>query len=114
MEVNKTREFWDQINSWRTAEKLKVKEYRILLECYRRVHMFNKGKFNVHLLTLEYPSAMKPAIKEVLLVPSSTETAKVLNWYKLTTKGVKVLKRLEAKWDFKFNQALFEKNEPYF
>jgi len=105
--------FWNSINNWKASENLTTLEYRILLECYRRAHMFKKGKYGKKMIYLNFPSDAKPAVIGEYITPTTTITPRVLNWYDLTKKGIDCLNKLENEWDFKWNLPLFESRFPY-
>ena len=60
---------------------------KVLSEIYRRLNKFHKGNLDANLLLLAFPYEAKKIKRFNLIEPVSNETARVLNWYKLTNKG---------------------------
>jgi hypothetical protein len=60
---------------------------KILSEIYRRLNFLHDGNLNEPLLLLAFPSEVKSIKPLGIITPYSTETPKVLNWYRLTPKG---------------------------
>lgn len=93
--------------SFKNENKLKQKDFRLLLEAYRRAMMFNTDKpLEVAWLGLGTPSQYK---SEFFTTVSGRETPKVTNWYKLTESGLKIFYKLLK--DYPFPQNLKKRNE---
>ena len=67
--------------------KFTHKQNKVLSEIYRRLNKFHKGNLDANLLLLAFPYEAKKIKRFNLIEPVSNETARVLNWYKLTEKG---------------------------
>lgn len=61
-----------------------------MLEFYRRQYVIGDGSFK-KLGNLAFPSEMKDVLELGLAEPHSGNTPRVLNWYSLTSNGVKIL-----------------------
>lgn len=73
-----------------------------LIEAARRVYCFHDGDLHYSMIFLSYPSHVKLSIKSGYFKPYSNEIPRVLNWYKLTEKGIEEIKRWGLnKSDFK-------------
>ena len=77
-----------------TRQKVK----NMMLEAWRRVHMFQKGNSGANLLVLALPSQMKGL--EDYFTPSSSLTPRVYNWFKLTSKGQEIVNKLSSQLTF--------------
>jgi hypothetical protein len=67
----------------------------LLTEAWRRMGMDSTP--DLVFLGLGYPSQYKPVVKAGLMQSSFAETPKVLNWYKLTSDGEKIIKQMIRK-----------------
>jgi hypothetical protein len=64
-----------------------------LLEAKRRYETFHADEDILKAWTgLGYPSEYKVALSEGYMIPVSSNTPKVLNWYRLTEKGAKAIR----------------------
>jgi hypothetical protein len=97
------------IYQWAIENSLKRKNVKnMMLEAWRRVHMFHRGNVNENLIVLALPSQVKGL--EDFLIPSSGLTPRVYNWFKLTSKGKQVINDLSSKINFsekRHNQQIF-------
>lgn len=75
--------------------KFTSKEKEVLKEVRRRLNEFHKGDLDTRLLLLAFPYEVKSLIQKKILVCSTNETARVLNWYRLTEDGKRVFKALK-------------------
>lgn len=112
METNLDNEYY----AWKKRNSLKAKEAHVLLECYRRFHMFHKNKgivaknfvkedlLNIKLFLLGTPSYMKGLD---VVKASYTLTPNVTNWFKLTERGATILSDFNLQWDKSFNARIF-------
>jgi hypothetical protein len=91
------------IYKWKKENKLYMPEFKSMLECYRRLHMFHNGNIDANLLLLSLPSEAKKAIEKGLIVGCSKSIPRALNWYELTEKGQTLIKKLNdvLKWNEK-------------
>lgn len=98
-----------KIDEWRKKHGLRKKEYVLLLECFRRIHMFKKDNTNKQrMVLLALPSEARPLKERKLIKPFSNEINKALNWYDLTDDGYHIIKDLELKWNKKeMNDYIF-------
>lgn len=100
-----------EIENWKRDNNIKAKnKYIPLLECYRRIHQFNKGSMNENLVLIAYPSEVK-AVRDCFNLSNGKETPRVLNWYNLTDKGKKIISDLMSRisWNEKeINQFIFD------
>lgn len=70
--------------------KFTTKEKSVLQEVKRRLIEFHNENLDTRLLLLALPSEVKSLIQKNILVCSTNETPRVLNWYRLTNDGKKV------------------------
>ncbi|MDA3780326.1 MAG: hypothetical protein PF487_08955 [Bacteroidales bacterium] len=102
-----------QIEDWKKDNNIKAKEKFIpLLECYRRIYQFNNGNIHEKLLIPALPSEVKGA-KEYFEPSYSRITPRVINWYKLTNEGKRVINNLmnRISWNRdELNQWIFDLN----
>ena len=81
----------------------------MMLEAWRRTHMFHEGMQNIKLLILALPSEVK-GVEEYLVPSDGTITPRCNNWFKLTPKGQKVINDLSSKITFsekRHNEEIF-------
>lgn len=101
-------ELMQALYGWKAKNKLSKQQLLNLVESYRRVWQFHSGDYTCSHLLPELPSRVKTSGD--YLIPSGSETPKVINWYKLTGKGQNLTKSLEVvlPWSAELNQQLFE------
>ena len=97
------------IFDWAKENKLtRQKKKVMMLEAWRRSHMFHKGNCKAELLILALPSEVKGL--EEYIIPSRGLTPRVNNWFKLTPKGQKIVNYLSNKIKFsekRHNEEIF-------
>lgn len=80
-----------RVQEWKRTNKINKPGALILLEAYRRVLSFADGDFHYDMALLAYPST----VNKTLFKPTGgVESKRVLNWYALTDKGLKLLTAL--------------------
>jgi hypothetical protein len=99
------------IFDWAKENKLtRQKVQVVMLEAWRRSHMFHKGNCRANLMVLALPSEVK-GMSEFLVPSDGRVIPRHHNWYKLTLKGQQVINNLSSKIDFsekRHNQLIFE------
>lgn len=96
-----------EIINWMKENKLKTSEARLLLEAYRRYHMFHKNKTIseawIGLGKKEYDNSS-------FFSPVHKRPDKYLGWYRLNKTGTIMVSRLNAllPWKKEYNLPIFE------
>ena len=96
-------------NTLQTENKLKQKVVNVLMEAWRRIK-YHKNEWDEKCNVLLFPSQAKEA-KEAGLITISfgIETPRILHWYKLTPKGIELLKPIDVPMSEELNDYLFNR-----
>lgn len=92
-----------KFQDWKKRNKLNQKQYRSLLEAFRRIHTFKNGNFKANRVLLAVPST----VDLEYFTPYKREVVGIWNWYNLNSKGVKVLIDLDVIWESDLNEYIF-------
>jgi len=84
--MNLPKEVNEQLRVWKKKHKLNKQQSDVLLECFRRAHMFHNGVLDSSLGLVAFPSEVKQC-KEYVIPSYRTEIPRTANWYKLTING---------------------------
>ena len=100
-----------EIFDWKKEFKLtRTPVVQMMLEAWRRVHMFNDGLSDARLLIIAMPSQVK-GLEDYMKPSNGSITPRVLNWYRLTKQGKKIVDGLSERVSFskeKHNLFIFE------
>lgn len=77
--------------------KIKKQTLACLVEAGRRAVLKSDSSIDGSFVGLGYPSEYKQAIEDGYMKPSFGENERVLNWYCLTEKGKKIVKKFNLK-----------------
>lgn len=77
--------------------KFTREQNKVLSEIYRRLNFFHGGDLDTNLLYLGFPSDAKKIAEFGLIMPTRTESPRVLSWYNLTEKGKKFFSHYQRK-----------------
>lgn len=84
-----------QLNNWKTENKLSKVVANGLLEVWRRSHQMSNGSFHSAKIPLT-PSEAKPMIKKKMLFPvGGRETPNVTNWYRVEDEAIVIAVQLD-------------------
>jgi hypothetical protein len=95
------------LREWQLKHKINKADFDLLVEAYRRFHMFARGKSLAHAwVGLGYSEYEKSEYFK----PISSRPKRALGWFGLSDKGIKVIKDLNkmVPWKYKYNFIIFE------